>query len=252
MKQRRKEEGLFSAVRPRKIPDVVYKQLISLISSGRLKPGEQLPSERAMASDMGVSRQSIREAIHRAKAEGLIEVRQGGGTFVISSVKESLKPPLSIILEQEAEKIFEFLELRKLIEGWCAEKAANSSRAADLRKMEGFLKRMEELEPGDAKWEAADVGFHLSIAAASHNLVAVHIMKGLKDSFNSYFRAKKFSLRPERQDLLLKQHQSIFEAIKQKKAKKAKAKMLEHLEYVEEMISQDFLKSGGTRARSSS
>src|SRR5512137_575080 len=82
--QQTEQSNLFSTVTPKKVPEVVYKQLVSLISSGRLKPGERLPSERAMAAEMTVSRQSIREAIHRARTEGLIEVRQGGGTFVIS------------------------------------------------------------------------------------------------------------------------------------------------------------------------
>jgi GntR family transcriptional repressor for pyruvate dehydrogenase complex len=244
-----RQEVLFSTVTQRKIPDVVYKQLVSLISSGRLQPGEKLPSERAMALDMGVSRQSIREAIHRAKTEGLIEVRQGGGTFVISSVKENLRPPLSIIMEDQAEKIFEFLEIRKLIEGWCAENAAIAARASDIRSMEKFLKKMEKLEPGDAKWEQADLNFHSAIAAASHNLIAVHIMKGLKDSFNSYFRAKKFSLKAERKEVFVRQHQEIFQAIKQRKAHEAKARILEHLAYVEEMLSQDFLKTRQSSAK---
>ena len=55
---------------PSKIPDVVYRQLVSLITSGDLEPGERLPSERDMALELGVSRQSIREAIYRAKAAG--------------------------------------------------------------------------------------------------------------------------------------------------------------------------------------
>ena len=55
---------------PRKIPEVVYKQLVTLIATGRFKPGEKLPSERDMAADMGVSRQSIREAINKASTVG--------------------------------------------------------------------------------------------------------------------------------------------------------------------------------------
>lgn|GEM_PF-5569823 len=68
--------------------------------------------------------QSVRQAIHRARAEGLLEARQGGGTFVISSLKASLNPYPSILLEGQAEKIFEFLEIRRLIEVCCAERAA--------------------------------------------------------------------------------------------------------------------------------
>jgi DNA-binding FadR family transcriptional regulator len=67
-------------------------------------------------------------------------------------------------------------------------------------------------------------------------------MEGLKDSFNHYFRAKKFALRPERKDKLLKQHRGIYQAIRRKNPEEAKARILEHLEYVEEVIGQDLLK----------
>lgn len=242
MRQPSKLQNLFSTVTPRKIPDVVYKQLVSLIANGRLKPGEKLPSERDMAADMGVSRQSIREAINKAKTVGLIEVRQGGSTVVVSSIKEHLKTPLAIILEEQAEKILEFLDIRKLFESWCAEKAAAAAKPADLRTMLDLLQRMEELQPGEAAWEKADLSFHSAIAAASHNLIAIHIMEGLKSSFNSYFKAKKFALGPDRKDLLHRQHQGVFMAIKQKNQQAAKDRMLEHLEYVEEVIRRDFLK----------
>jgi GntR family transcriptional repressor for pyruvate dehydrogenase complex len=249
MRQPSKQQNLFSTVTPRKIPDVVYKQLVSLISSGRLKPGEKLPSEREMATDMGISRQSIREAINKAKTVGLIEVRQGGGTVVVSSVGGQLKAPLAIILEEQAEKIFEFLDIRKLFEGWCAEKAAMAAKAADMRALQESLKRMERHEPGEAAWEKADLRFHSAIAAASHNVIAIHIMDGLKSSFNDYFKAKKFALGPERKDVLSQQHTGILAAIQQKNPQKAKARVTEHLEYVAEVIRRDFLKRGRSRRR---
>ncbi len=242
---------LFSAVTPRKIPEAVYKQLVTLIATGRLKPGEKLPSERDMAADMGVSRQSVREAINKARTVGLIDVRQGGGTVVVSSVKELLKTPLSILLEEQAEKIFEFLDVRVLFEGWCAERAAGSAKAGDLRAMAAHLQEMSRLEPGSGAWERADLAFHSAVAAASHNLVAIHIMEGLKSSFTSYFKAKKFALGPERKDLLHRQHTGIYEAIRKRSADAARMRMQEHLDYVAEVIRRDFLQTERKRRRRS-
>jgi len=239
MKQIGNSKKLFSSVTSRKIPDVLYKQLVSLITSGRIAPGEKLPSERDMALELGISRQSIREAIYRAKAAGLIEVRQGGGTFVISSMKGDLKPPLSILLEEQAEKIFEFLEIRRLIEAWCAEKAAKAANSGDLKKLQALLRKMEKVKPTTEGWERADLDFHSCIAAATHNVIAMHIMEGLKESFRSYFRVKKFTTHTERKDLLLKQHQSIYEAIRARNAREARKKALDHLDYVEEMITEN-------------
>ena len=244
MSQIMREKALFSSVKPKKVPDIVYTQLVSLITNGHFKPGDKLPSERDMALELGVSRQSIREAISRAKIEGLIEVKQGGGTFVISSLKGNLKPPLSIVLEQQAEKILEFLEIRKVIEGRCAEKTSETAKPSDLKKMRSSLEKMKKAKFSDARWEKADLGFHAYIAEATHNLIAMHVMEGLKDSFHSYFRIKKFTTKPEKRDVLLKQHQEIFKAIKEKNPSKARKKMLRHLDYIEEMIAKDLIVGG--------
>ena len=201
MKQPGKQQNLFSTVTPRKIPDVVYKQLVSLIANGRSKPGEKLPSERDMAADMGVSRQSIREAINKARTMGLIEVRQGGSTVVVSSVKEHLKTPLAIILEEQAEKIFEFLDIRKLFESWCAEKAAAAAKHADLRAMlDSAAKDGKAPARGGGLGKS---GFELPLrhcrGFAQCDCDSYH-GRAQGASFNSYFKAKKFALGPERKD----------------------------------------------------
>ena len=241
MRKTTRPRNLFSTVTPRKIPEMVYKQLVSLITKGHLRPGEKLPSERTMATELGVSRQSIREAIYRATTAGLIEVRQGEGTFILSSFKGNMREPLSILLTEQAEKVFEFLEIRKLIECWCAERAAEAATPADLKKMQGLVKKMEKVKPSESAWEKADLEFHSFIAAATHNVLAMHVMEGLKDSFDTYFRVKKFSTKPERKDALLGQHRRILDAIRQRDPKKARRKIVEHLDYVEKMINEDII-----------
>ncbi len=77
----------------RKILDEVYDQLLSLISNGKLKPGEQLPPERVLARDLKVSRQSIREALKRAESKGLVKIRQGEGTFILSAASSLIETP---------------------------------------------------------------------------------------------------------------------------------------------------------------
>lgn len=243
VKKSSRQKGLFSSITASKIPDAVYTQLVSLITKGHIKPGEKLPSEREMAFDLAVSRQSIREAISRGKSAGLIEVRQGEGTFVISSVRENLKPPLLLMLEAQAERIFEFLEIRKLIEGWCAERASEAATPVDIKKMRGLVKRMEKVEPKGVRWEKVDLDFHASVAAATHNVIAMHLMEALKDSFESYFRVKKYTTRPERKGLLLRQHKAIFDAIRRRDPQAAREKVLEHLDYVEEVITEDLGKN---------
>jgi GntR family transcriptional repressor for pyruvate dehydrogenase complex len=242
LKKAQSKGRIFSPIRTSKISDEVYKQLVSLISGGHLKPGEKLPSEREMASDLGISRQSIREALYRAEIMGLIEVRQGEGSFVLSSIREPLKSPLLVLLEEEAGRIFEFLEVRKLIEGWCAEKAATEATAEDLEKMEGILEKMERSAPGDREWETMDVKFHLAIAAATHNVIAIHIMEALKESFGSFFTFRKVLTKPERKELLWQHHDAIYRAISQRDRSLAKRKLIYHLDFIEKKIKEEMEK----------
>jgi GntR family transcriptional repressor for pyruvate dehydrogenase complex len=235
----RKPDKLFSPIKTSKLSDEVYNQIVSLISRGKLKPGDKIPSERDLASDLGISRQSIREALHRAEVMGLIEVRQGEGSFILSSINKSLKQPLTIILEKEVERIFEFLEIRKLIEGWCAEKAAAEATGEDLKNMQDILAKMKKVASKDKQWEELDLKFHLSFAKATHNVIAVHIMEALKANFKPFFRFTKSMPRSEKIDVLWQHHYEIFAAIKRKNPQAAQKKVIEHLNFIEEKLKDD-------------
>ena len=239
MSRNRSDKKLFSPIRSRKLSDAVYRQLVSLISSGELKPGDKIPSERELAADMGISRQSIREALNRAEVMRLIEVRQGEGSFILSSVNESLKPPLSLIMEKEVERIFDFLEIRKLVEGWCAEKAAVEATADELENMQEILDKMKKVAAKDKQWEAMDLALHLSFAKATHNVIAVHIMEALKSNFRPFFKFTKSMPSSERIDVLWQHHYEIFSAIKQKDPVTAKKKVIAHLNFIEEKLKAD-------------
>ena len=239
MSRNRSDKKLFSPIRSRKLSDEVYRQLVSLISSGELKPGDKIPSERELAADMGISRQSIREALNRAEVMRLIEVRQGEGSFILSSVNESLKPPLSLIMEKEVERIFDFLEIRKLVEGWCAEKAAVEATADELENMQEILDKMKKVAAKDKQWEAMDLALHLSFAKATHNVIAVHIMEALKSNFRPFFKFAKSMPSSERIDVLWQHHYEIFSAIKQKDPVTAKKKVIAHLNFIEEKLKAD-------------
>ncbi|UCF90369.1 MAG: FadR family transcriptional regulator [Desulfobacterales bacterium] len=233
------KRGLFAPIKTRKISDEVYKQIVASISSGQFKPGEKIPSEREMASELGISRQSLREALHRAEVMGLIKVRQGEGSFIRSSVHEPLKPALTVIIEKEAEKIFEFLEIRKLIEGWCAEKAAREANAEDLDYIRAILDQMKTIGSKDKRWEEMDVAFHLAIAEASHNVIAMHIMEALKVNFGTFFRFRNSITSSEKTDLLWQHHNEIFQAICSRNPALAKQKLVDHLDFIESKIKAD-------------
>jgi len=233
------EKNLFSPVKTNKKSDEVYNQLFALISSGKLSPGDKIPSERELAAELRISRQSIREALNRAEVMGLIKVRQGEGSFILSSVKGVLKPPLTLIIEQEAARIFEFLEIRKLVEGWCAEKAALEATGRELQGMRQILAKMKKVASKDKQWEELDLALHLSFAKATHNVIAVHIMEALKVNFGPFFKFTKSMPSSEKIDVLWQHHYEIFKAIEERDPETARQKVIDHLNFIEEKLKED-------------
>ncbi len=217
----------------KKILDEVYDQLLSLITNGKVKPGEQLPPERVLARDLKVSRQSIREALKRAESKGLVKVRQGEGTFILSAASHLIESPFLTLMTEEVEKIYEFIEIRKLIEAWCAKKAAEFITAKELKKMEKALSEMEKLIDSREILGKPDIDFHIAIAEASHNTLMVHMMTTIKQIFLSMFKISNFIRRPGKNKILIKQHQEIYEAIKNRNPELAGKKMERHLLFVE-------------------
>ncbi len=239
MAKNKHQDKLFSPIKTSKLSDEVYNQIVTLISRGKLKPGDKIPSERDLAADLGISRQSVREALNRAEVMGLIEVRQGEGSFILSSINKSLKPPLTIIIEEEAERIFEFIEIRKLIEGWCAEKAASEATSEDFKNMEKILEKMKRVASKDKQWEELDLELHLSFAKATHNVIAVHMMEALKSNFQPFFKFAKSMPRSEKIDVLWQHHFDIFTAIKDRNPQKAKKRVIDHLNFIEKKLKED-------------
>jgi GntR family transcriptional repressor for pyruvate dehydrogenase complex len=225
--------NLFGPITKKRVFDEVYEQLVSLISNGKLKPMEQLPPERVLATGLGVSRQSIREALKKAETKGLINVRQGEGTFILSGASPFMEAPFLSMMQKEIKKIYEFIEIRKLIEVWCAKKAAEFVTSKELKKMEKALSDMEKLVDSNEILGQSDIDFHIAIAEGSHNTLMVHMMTTVKQIFLSMFKISHFTRRPGKNRILIKQHREIYEAIKKRDLKLAGRKMEDHLQFVE-------------------
>jgi GntR family transcriptional repressor for pyruvate dehydrogenase complex len=153
---------------PRALPEMIADQLLAAVSDGRLKPGEKLPIETELARQMGVGRTSLREAIQKLRAMGVLEVRKGRGTFVMDSSR--LEPVRSFVqwsVENEFE-VTELLEARMALETAAAGLAAARATTGDLTR----LRRASAKHVGATQIEAlidTDESFHSALIAAAHN-----------------------------------------------------------------------------------
>jgi GntR family transcriptional regulator, transcriptional repressor for pyruvate dehydrogenase complex len=226
-----------------RLSDEVYGRLLALISKGVLGPGEKLWPEREMAERFQVSRQSVREALNRAKLFGLVEVRPGAGAYIRSLIPDSLTHPLSELLHRETDRVLEFLQVRKVLEGWCAAEATVRAKRADLHRLTRCLTHMARIAREGGLLGKPDVEFHLAIAEATHNTVMAHIVNSLHGMFLAVLRVRFVVRKPARTRLLVTQHEAILDAIRRRDRTGATKAMVAHLEFIEEEI-RDFCVAG--------
>ena len=174
----------FDQVRQRRLSDDIVEQLEGMILEGTLKSGERLPAERALAEQFGVSRPSLREAIQKLVAKGLLISRQGGGNYVVESLGSTFSDPLLHLLENNPEAQRDLLEFRQTLEASCAYYAALRATEVDRERLTAAFEELQDCytrsdEVSRAEEGAADARFHLAIAEASHNAVLLHTIRGL-------------------------------------------------------------------------
>ncbi len=233
-------------IQQRRLSDNIVEQLETMMLDGILKPGERLPAERQLAEQFGVSRPSLREAIQKLAARGLLVSRQGGGNYVTSSLGSSFSDPLLGLLEGHPEAHRDLLEFRHTLEADCAYYAALRATEVDhqnLRDAYHTLQACYAREGGSSRAEegAADARFHLAIAEASHNIILLHTIRGLFDLLKRNVLTNiggMYALRMSTRDMLMRQHRALLDAIIEGRADDARRHASEHIDYVREVLAE--------------
>ena len=160
-------------VEPRRLYRQIADQIAGLIGKGEFARGSRLPAERELATLLGVSRTSVREALISLEIGGLVEVRVGSGVFVIAGAAS----PASV--GDKGPGPFELLSARTLIEGEVAALAAVNAKNDDLESLRETIQRMTTHVDDFVIREEADRDFHLGIAKATGNSSLELVVEGL-------------------------------------------------------------------------
>lgn len=230
-----------------KLSDVIAEKLRGWLLDGDLQAGQRLPSERELAEQFAVSRPSLREAIQKLEAQGLLCRKQGGGTFVAPQLAPSLSDPLLQLLAAEPESQFDLLEFRHALEGMAAFYAALRGTEEELQTLQQKLQDLEDTLPcGDIEGQAkALVAFYLRMAEVSGNRVLQHVMRGLLPLLQENIQANLAMLtkQPQAAEKIHRQRQRILAAIVASDPEGARKASNEHLAFIEatllEMNSKD-------------
>lgn len=169
-----------AGIKPQKLSDVITERLEAMILDGSFVAGEKLPAERILADQFNVSRPSLREAIQNLQAKGLVERKQGGGTFVNPRLNANMTDPLLALVANRPETQFDLLEFRHALEGMSAYYAALRGQPEDYANLERAWRSLQQPKSSTQE-EATLLGeFYLIMAKASHNIVLQHVMRSLK------------------------------------------------------------------------
>jgi GntR family transcriptional repressor for pyruvate dehydrogenase complex len=172
-----------SNIRKRNISNEVYEQFMNAIASGEWAPGSKIPSENELAATLGVSRVSVRSALHKLTSLGLVESRQGEGTFVCDiSGAQYLNNLVPIIMLSKPE-LKHLLEFRMIFDCEMAGLAAMRANTGTVQKLRDNLACHKRLGNDMKAAAECDLEFHHIIAQASANPLLVKIYDTLKDIF---------------------------------------------------------------------
>ncbi|WP_417763683.1 pyruvate dehydrogenase complex transcriptional repressor PdhR [Shewanella sp.] len=227
----------YSKISQPKISDVIMERLEQMILEGSLKPGQKLPPERELALQFEVSRPSLREAIQKLEAKGLLLRRQGGGTYVKEQLWKSMADPIMELMLSDPESQYDLLEFRHATEGMMAYFAALRGTDADMENLENMLEQVEQAQGIDAV-ATAIVNFYRAIAEASHNVAMLHLVLSLTSVLhkNVAQNLELLSHREEASSEANEHRRDLLAAIVRRDPEAAREASNEHLSYIEEVM----------------
>ncbi len=219
----------------------IYEQVADLIEDRILQniyqAGFKLPAERTLAEELGVSRPSVRDAIGMLAARGMIDSRHGDGHYVSNQIQQDFMVGWQSLLARHDYLETDILDFRRHLEATLAGMAAERRNEADLKRMQYWLAQIDSAyEAGDvAKQSEADVGFHQSIAEASHNILFAQFSNSLLRVLHMHTKTNlgnMFSVADMKAELST-QHHDIYLAIKKKQPSKARQMAQNHIDFIE-------------------
>jgi GntR family transcriptional repressor for pyruvate dehydrogenase complex len=240
----------YKKIKPKKIYEEVTEAIYEMIRNGQLKPGDRLDSVQQLAENFQVGRSAIREALTSLRAMGLVEMRQGEGTFINEFDTDLITFPFSTAILMNQRDFGNLLEVRKIIELGTAAAAAKRRSGEHLLAMEKALEEMEAANGDEELGEEADLNFHLAIAEASQNTLLMSLInhvsglmgETMKETRKLWLYSKQTTV-----DKLTYEHFAIYQAIQKQDEEQARYFMKLHLENVESVIQKYFEKVSYTK-----
>jgi GntR family transcriptional regulator, transcriptional repressor for pyruvate dehydrogenase complex len=220
-------------IRAPRLYEQIVQQIEGSIRKSTLKPGDQLPAERALAERFGVSRAAVREAVKALREKGLVEAYSGRGTFITNGTSRAIRHSLDMMINIEhRDGAAQLVEFRELLEPEIAALAATRVTDRHLTMMRKAVAVMDETMDDPDAFVEADLDFHLALAESIANPLILSLINPIVGLLRKE-RLKTFEVQggPQRGQF---HHKRILEAIQAHDPKSAREAMKAHLQQVRE------------------
>jgi GntR family transcriptional regulator, transcriptional repressor for pyruvate dehydrogenase complex len=230
--------GLLKPVRPKSLDAAVLDSLAAFIDRAAILPDSKLPSERTLCEALGVGRSTVREALKRWEALGIVEMRQGSGVFLRVPVSPNLlHVPLVLARPSKVKNLLQILQVRRALEGEAAAVCATSASREDIAKVGEALLRLEAAYALGAGSEE-DWQFHQSIYLATGNPFFPQLIQSMRDLLHQLWE-NALEL-PDFAAASHPFHRTMYEAIVRREAHAARVEAWKLIESVEHEIREAF------------
>jgi GntR family transcriptional regulator, transcriptional repressor for pyruvate dehydrogenase complex len=216
--------------------DEVIQKLAKWISEPVRTPGDKLPPERLLASQLGVSRSLLREAVITLEALGILEVREKSGIYIKTPKVEDFSGGLKTLSLWPEDILIYLMEMRLLVEAPAAGLAAVRRNETELEQMRECVRKLDEVQHSSdggvssgAFWDSL---LHTLVVNAAHNPVLTRVYEGLSVTMEKHIiksRNLLLSL-PKMPEKIFAEHKSLVESIEEKDSLKAISSVRHHLE----------------------
>jgi DNA-binding FadR family transcriptional regulator len=218
------------------VTDEAIEKIKGMIVSGALRPGDRLPKESELAAELGLSRNSLREAVRALSLIRILDVRQGDGTYVTSLDPQLLLEALSFVVDfHRDDTVLEFLAVRRILEPAATGMAALRISEQQLDALSAQLDKLGDNPSVEELVASCDLDFHRGIVQSSGNSVLCSLLEGLSGP-TTRARVWRGLTQEDAVAGTLREHRAILAALRDRDAESARSWATVHIASVEQWL----------------
>jgi GntR family transcriptional repressor for pyruvate dehydrogenase complex len=205
----------------------ITQQIMRLISTGALKPGQKLPAERELCKYFGVGRSSLREAIRCLAMIGILDISVGNGTFLATSAERFIGQIFEWRMLTEQHDLQNLMEVRLALECAASARAAICGTKEQFSRLDIILKKMQRSTSQPKRFIKLDLEYHVLLAEASQNKLLFNLLFMIRNQMSAAMLT--FVTMPRGAALACTHHGALLKALQARDAKAARSIMHNHL-----------------------